>query len=246
MKVAPVIASVLALAFAAPLARASGASVAYADGRLTARLRGADLVSVLQDVARQAGLEIRGMPAAPKPVTIRLDDVPLEDALPRLLAGHNFALTYGPTGLRGVRLLNGPQGDVWVIPPGAPGWTEPPPPEKTGALAASHRPYAIGGRLARALGTEETTFTEIMRVATQDPDARVRADAMRVGLRILEAEPELRRDLVQALRGYDDAAVARWLASAAGEHAVEVARRAARYAGSDAIRARAAAVERLL
>ncbi len=227
-------------------ASSHASSVRYADGRLTADLQDADLVEVLREIARQSRLEIRGLPDDAPPVSLRLDDVALEEALPRLLAGQSFMLTYDTSGLRGVKLLNGSDLTPWVIPPGEPGWSPPEPETETGSLAASHRSVAIGGRLARAVGADQTSFSEIMGVALQGPDARTRADALRVALRILDAEPELQGDLLRTLDGFDDAALAGWLGRTAGEHASEVARRAARTAGSGAIRQRAAAVERLL
>jgi hypothetical protein len=245
MTIARCIALLLLFMVPPPTVRAA-MSVEYADGRLTAQLENADLVEVLREVARQSGLEIRGMPAEAAPVSVTLDDEPLADALPRLLAGQSFMLTYGTTGLKGVKLLNGSDLTPWVIPAGVPGWTDPEPTEETGSLAASHRLVAIGGRLARAMGAEQTSFSEITAVALQSPDARVRADALRIALRILSDEPELQGDLVRTLDGFDDAALARWLERTAGEHAPEVARRAAKSAGSGPIRQRAAAVERIL
>jgi hypothetical protein len=80
----------------------------------------------------------------------------------------------------------------------------------------------------------------------QGADSRVRADALRVTLRILETEPALHSDLLRVMDAWDDRALARWLTGTAGEYAAEVARRAARGPGLAAFRARAAPVERIL
>jgi len=238
--------ALVALLAGTPAGADSGA-VSYGDGRVTAHLQQAELGSVLDELARQTHLDIRGRPTPPAPVTIRLDRVPLEQALERLLAGHSFTFTYGVAGLKGVRLFGGSElAAERTIPPGAPGWTEPAPPEASGSLAASHRPVAIGGRLARALGSEQASFSDIVGVAFQGTDTRVRADALRVAFRILQTEPELYADVVHTVGAFDDRALANWLAKAAGTHASEVAQRAARTAHAGVLRERAAAVERLL
>jgi hypothetical protein len=235
---------VLLLLALAPAAVAAP-PVAYQDGRLTARLDGEDLTEVLGEVARQAGLEVRGTPTDPQPLRLQLDAVPLADALPRLLAGQSFLVTWGGGRIKGVRLLGGAHPTTLLATGESPA-SAPIEEGETGSLAASHRPVVIGGRLARAVGAEETNFSEIMGVAMQNPDPRVRADALRVGLRIVDAEPELRSDLLQALDGLDDAHVAAWLTKVAGSYAGEVARRAARTSRSGSLRLRAEAVERVL
>jgi hypothetical protein len=238
---------VVLLALAPVPAGATVPSIEYTDGRLTAHLEGADLTDVLRQVAQQAGLEVRGGLTAPQPVSVDLDAVPLADALPRLLGAQSFLLTYGRGGrLKGVTLLGSSDATSWLVPPPASGApAEAADTEVSGSLAASHRPVPIGGRLARAVGSEQTSFSEIMGVAMRDPSARVRADALRVGLRILDAEPELRSDFLRALDGMDDSFIAGWLVRVAGEHAEEIVRRAARSTRSGSLRLRAEAVERL-
>jgi hypothetical protein len=224
------------VAFASP--------ITVSEGRLTARLQDADVSEVVQEVARQAQLEVRGSLAAPAVVSIQLEDVPLADALPRLLAGQSFALTYASSGrLKGVRLLGGAEDAV--APVAAPVLDLPFEDASASAiLAASHRSVPIGGRLARAVGAEQTSFSQIIGVAMQNPDPRVRADALRIGLRILDAEPELRASVLETLDGIDDAWLAAWLTRIAGEHAPELARRAARSSRIGSLRLRAAAVQR--
>jgi hypothetical protein len=219
-------------------------TVQYADGRLTADLRDAELADVLGEVARQARLEVRGTLTAQR-LSLRLEAVPLVDALPRLLDKQSFVLTYDRAGeLKGVRFL-GSSTAPWSVPvPETTGST--PEVEQSGSLAASYRSVEVSGLLASALGAEVTDFSTIMGVALQSGDARLRADALRVGLRVLDAEPELRADVLRTLDGLDDAFLAGWLTQVARDHAEEVARRTARMARSRPLRRRAAAVVRLL
>jgi hypothetical protein len=236
---------VLALTCAASFAAAP--SVHYADGRLTAHLDDADLTAVLGDLARQAGLEIRGMPKSSGPSTIHLERVPLEEALSRLLAGQSFVLSYGPTGLRGVRFLG--SSDVVLVPATSPIAADPadllevPP---SGAQAASHRPVAIGGRLARAIGADQANFSSLIEVAMRNDDPRVRADALRVGFRILDSEPELQESVLYVLDHWGNDQLAGWLATVAGEYAEDIARRTAKSARWSPLRRRAEAVERII
>jgi hypothetical protein len=219
-------------------------TVQYAGGRLTVDLRDADLGDVLGEVARQARLEVHGTVTAQR-VSVRLEAVPLVDALPRLLKGQSFALTYDATGgVKGVRFL-GSSTALWPVP--VPETTASTPDvEQSGWLAASARPVQVGGLLASALGAEETNFSTIMGVALQSGDERLRADALRVGLRVLDAEPELRADVLRTLDGLDDESLVAWLTEVARDNAEEVARRTARMARSRPLRQRAKAVERLL
>ena len=117
--------------------------------------------------------------------------------------------------------------------------------EPSGAQLASDRPVPIGGRLARALGADHTTFSSIVDVAMQNPDSRVRADALRVAFRIVDAEPELRASVLDVLDHWNDVQLAGWLTHVAGDYAAEIVRRTARSARSGALRGRAQAVERI-
>jgi hypothetical protein len=221
--------------------------VQYDDGRLTAHLENADLTAVLVEIAGQAGLEIRGAPVDPRPVTIALDHVPLADALGRLLVGQSFVLRYTDAGLRGVRFLG--NSTATIVPASAPISADPadlrevPP---SGAQEASHRPVAIGGRLARAIGADHANFSDVVDVAMRNADPRVRADALRIGFRILDSEPELQQSVLYTLDHWGNDQLAGWLTAVAGEYAADVAHRTAKTARWDPLRRRAEAVERVI
>jgi len=65
---------------------------------------------VLAELGRVSGAEIRGAPREPRDLTAKFDDVPLPEALHRLLGDQNFMLKYGEADrLRMIELFGGPQ-----------------------------------------------------------------------------------------------------------------------------------------
>ncbi len=214
-------------------------AVRYADGRITVDVRDADLVDVLGEITRQAKLEVRGTPTAQR-LSIRLEAVPLTDALSRLLQEQSFDLTYDGAGeLKGVRFVSAASSKK--SPDSTP---EAPAPD--GSVAPIDRPVHVDGLLATALGADVTDFTTIVGVALESGDARLRAAALRAGLGALDADPELRTDVLGRLDAMDDVAAADRLTEVARDNAGEMARQTARLAHWGALRRRAAAIARLL
>jgi hypothetical protein len=191
---------------------------------------------------------VRGTPTAQR-LSVRLEAVPLVDALDRLLKGQSFVLTYdGAGGLKGVRFLRSSTA-AWsgAAPDTA---TATPKIDRSASMAAmaplANHPVQVDGLLAGALGAEESDFKTVMGVALQSGDAHLRADALRVGLGVLGDEPDLNDTVTKTLDAFDDAALADWLREIAPDHAQEVAQRMARMSRSGPLRRRAAAVARLL
>jgi len=78
--------------------------VGYAEGRLSVRADGTPLLSVLEAISKSTEIDILVSPELQgKDVTIEIVDVPLEDALKRVLRGINYAAIYGK------------EGDSWYI-----------------------------------------------------------------------------------------------------------------------------------
>jgi hypothetical protein len=89
---------------AGAVARA-GSPLEYDDGRVSARLAAVPLADVLDMFARESGATVSGDIAAPRTVTKRFDDVPVAEALDRLLGRQNFTLSFSRDGrLRRVEL----------------------------------------------------------------------------------------------------------------------------------------------
>ncbi len=219
-------------------------AVQYADGRITVDVRDAALADVLGEITRQAKLEMRGTPTVQR-LSIRLEAVPMVEALSRLLQGQSFDLTYDRAGeLKGVRFLGSstasskePAPETTASTPGM---------DSSTSVAPMDRPVHVEGLLASALGADVTNFSTIVGVALMSGDQRLRADALRVGLGVVDAEPDVRTDLLGRLDALDDAATADWLTDVARDNAEEVARQTARLARWRPLRRRAAAVARLL
>jgi hypothetical protein len=240
----------MAFAFVLP-AFAAAPEVRYANERLTVHAEAAPLPDVLRAVGKASGAEVRGEPAAAEPLTLTLDDVPLKDALTRILGDQSFTLTYAEDGhLRSIDLRGGPS----TATPKAP--TEPPaepagwPPteavriatEKVDQWTRSDTRYPITGRLADALKTKEATFSQIAEAAVTDPDSRVRAQGLRTGLRLLEGEREIRDDFVQMIDSVDDAFLVNYVRFFMKDNASEIVAAFGRTATTAALKTRAQSV----
>jgi hypothetical protein len=228
---------------------ATAPTVQYANGRLTADLRDVELTDVLAAVAAQGSLEIKGTPT-PRTISMKLDAVPLADALPRLLEGQSFALTYDRSGgLKGVRFLGASTSMPTPTPTPAPVGDHPSdPPAGTDleTAPATNRPVPIEGQLAGAVGADQSTFYQLMGVALQVGDARVRRDALRICLRLINTDPDLRAEILRAVEGVDDEFLANRLMAVSRANAQEIAERTARSLRSKSLRRRAIAVEELI
>jgi hypothetical protein len=108
--------------------------VRWKDGRVSVRAKGASRADVVATLAREAGLVVTGEVLVQRPVHKRFEDVPLPEALDRLLGGQNYALVYDDTGRpRRITLLGLPE------PPAKPAVARRPPPRvpRNAATAAA-------------------------------------------------------------------------------------------------------------
>ena len=84
-------------------------TIGYAHDLLSVHLRRAPMHDVLDEVSRQTGARIDGLPARPGDVTLAFDDEPLGRGLERLLASQSFVLRYDRAGrLAAIQLLPAP------------------------------------------------------------------------------------------------------------------------------------------
>lgn len=182
-------------------------SIHYRDDRLTVRANDVATTEVLEQLARSTGASIQGaQPDAPR-ISAEFEDVPLADALQRLLGKNSFNLVYGRNGLREIQLLGS-----------GPALSVQPPPARVDSLPPSlamlpgtlvlpfrnHPPVPVSGVLAQALGTKAATFDQLVPTAFHHENPQVRDAATKVCIQTIEAEPELKLAVEGALGGIDD------------------------------------------
>ena len=208
-----------------------GRIIRYASDKLTVELSQMALGDVLQEVGRQAGADIQGGLRTPRDVSAQFEDVPLPEALHRLLGEQNFALVYGEGGrLRTVKLLGGPLGPpptVSFATTASPSTTVPGKAADGAAallnIVVTHPPVPVTGRLATALGAETATVQQIVEAGLHNDDAGVRSEGIRRTLSLIEAEPDLRSALLGAMKTMDDGDLAGMMRNASPTHAEEIA-----------------------
>jgi hypothetical protein len=231
------------------------AHVSVRDGRMSVRLDDAVLRNVVADVAHQTGAEVKGTVPDDRTVSASFDDAPLDEGLRRLLGTLSFALVYEQDGrLRTIELRGGPR--ERVAPPAVGGdaqpGTLPSPPgvqEATDVLrkfAEGGRPIPVRGRLARALGAEAVPFTTLVQAAVDQDDPRVRADALRTGLRAIESDRDVREAFTTLLDAIGDDELVQVMRNMAKDRVVEFTNAIARGAHEDAVKARATSIVKLV
>src|SRR5216110_2105720 len=149
------------------VAEASPPMVTYRSDQLSVRLEKVALEDVLAELGRVSGAEIQGAPREPRDITAQFDDVPLPEALHRLLGDQNFMLTYGEGNrLRRIELFGGPQepGETSSTSPAA-GSTMPQNLAVVISVLEQHPPVPVTGRLAAALGGNTATFHQLFDAA---------------------------------------------------------------------------------
>src|SRR5438552_15658595 len=165
------------------VAEASPPIVTYRSDQLSVRLEKVALEDVLAELGRVSGAEIQGAPREPRDITAQFDDVPLPEALHRLLGDQHFMLTYGEGNrLRRIELFGGPQeprnagrrspaaGPVGSPSPAA-GSTMPQRLAVAISILERHPPVAVAGQLAQAFGGNTATFHQLLDAALHQPDA---------------------------------------------------------------------------
>jgi hypothetical protein len=187
-------------------------------------------------------------------VTATFDDVPLPEALHRLLGDQNFMLRYAePDRLRTIQLFGGVQeaheagetspaaGSARGSSPSA-GSTMPQSLAVAMSVLERHPPVPVSGSLATAIGGDTATFRQLFDAAMHQGDAAVRNEAFRVSLNAFETEPELRTTVLTALGGTDEAALGQVLRGVAGPRAEELANQIASEAKTAELRTKALSV----
>jgi hypothetical protein len=207
--------------------QAPPSTIHYWGDALTVRVAGVPLESILQEIGRQSGATIRGQLVDTGPRSVAFENVPLPQALRRLLHEQNFLLLYDGEGqLSVLELLSSPAASsrpvafaapaasVQKAPPGASASLRP-------TVALLERPVgALPDQLAEALGTDQVTLRRLIETGVQHEDQTVRAEAMRVALDTLQSDPELQSALLGRFAA-DDGALGQLILEIGGERTHE-------------------------
>ena len=212
------------------------------DHAVSAKLDGVPLPAVLARLSEATGAELAGETAQPRDVTLTLRRVPFEEALKRLLGTQSFTLTYQRSGgLKRITLGGVASGAFAPSRSGADGHSTTPATSGDEAKEAVQRiarflqanqPIRINGPVARLLGADAAPFGDVLQAALKNEDQRVRAQARRLMVEALAANPEVRTALATAIGTLPDETLVAVLRSAAGVDAQELAEAFARYGRS--------------
>jgi hypothetical protein len=228
--------------------------VTYRSDQVSVHLEKAPLEDVLAELGRVSGAEIQGMPRESRDITAQFDEVPLAEALHRLLGDQNFMLTYGDGNrLRRIELFGGPQAPSEMSPTspaaGSAGSRSPAAgstiPQSLGvamSLLERHPPVPVTGRLAAALGGDTATFRQLFDAAMHQQDPGLRTEALRASLSAVEADADLRGRLLTVFAGVDDVTLGQALREIAGPGAEQIANHVASQAQTGELRSKALSV----
>ena len=222
---AAMLAALSVSAAAKPLAR-----LEYKDDRVTMRADETPLADIIDAIKRQSGAELHGT-APEKNVTLSLDDVPLRDALQRMLGEESFALTYGEKGLKKLELRGGPSEAKGMLDKPADAAKAGEQPRDPNADLGMHDGKApphwiavhdglrdnvpVSGRLKEAAGADRASWDWVLHTASQSKDPELRTDAIRAGVHAVENDPLMREGVIGSLLRMDDQQLAEYIKAVA-------------------------------
>jgi hypothetical protein len=199
------------------------AAVSFEADRITGQFVGVPVEEVLRQIALATGADIVGSPVETRQVTIELDDVPIERALPRILGKQSFSLVFDAEGgLRRVRLINP------SAPPVAAGAARVAPPPTNGAqtpqqFLALEVPISTVGPLADQFGNSgKATMGQLLEQATASDDAAMRVASIDAAMAAIERDGGMQSSLEKMLTNVDDQLLANLVRGAAGQRATEI------------------------
>jgi len=213
------------------------AGLQFEHGRLSARLERVPLDQVLTALKRETGMTVTGVPRDWRQVTKQFDDLPLPEAVDRLVGEQNFVLWYDREG-RPKRL------ELLGVPQPAPTHDPSATPNTAAVLTvlARHGAVNVAGELAKAVGgARQATLPQLL-FAMRKPEPSVRAQAQNLVLDAIERDPAL----LATLRSADVDQLARLLRGLAGDQSEAFVSFLSTRSTDPALRAKAAQVVRQL
>jgi len=217
--------------------------VAVDGDRVRATFREVPTSDVVDAIAAASGAEVVGGIERTDPVTIVLEDVPIDEALDRILGGQSFTIVYGGDGsIRRIRLLgSGSEGS-----PGASKAAKSRRAIKPHELFGAEVRVSSAGPLFDALGSDTTTLGELFEIAAKNEQANLRLAAVDAGVNAIEADPDLQGAVDELLDGTEDGQLANMARLGAGERAAELVSRILSRTRRPDVRQRAVSVLRSL
>lgn len=208
-------------------------AVTFRDGRLSVDATDVPTMTLLARIADVTGATVSGTVTEPAAVTISFRDVPVRQAIDRIVGDTNFTLRYGADGtLRRISLRGR------SLPPPTRGRAKPRHGRILFQRAWLKRPAEkIPRSLAEALGAERLPLPRLLRSLRTLQDASLRREAVTTFVRSIERDPVLRR----SWRAMQPAEVASFMRQQAGPQAREAIQSLAAVTQSARMRAQAAA-----
>jgi hypothetical protein len=198
----------------------AGDLVRYENGRVTVRATNAPLDRLLRDIANQTGATMWGNPPT-RTASFDMHDVPLADALKRMMGADSFMLTYGTDGhVRAIRFLGRGEAVVYASPAPSPAAVADAAPaasplaEEEKQAGVLQKPVVVQDYppLRRAVGTTTPSIGEVLHAATnQNPN--VRSGAREVILATFASDPAVEAAYLSTLEPVDDATLAKMLSA---------------------------------
>jgi len=220
--------------------------VGYHDGRVTATLKDAPLNAVLQQLAHASTAELRDPADDPRPITAEFHDVPLQEALERLLGEHNFTLRYEEGRLKTIEVKGVRQAQTKLKAAGGSDESEPQEPAKWIAiyrLFDGRGPVEVDGKLKQATGnTGHANWDMLVNTAIANEDPRVRRAAVRAGMKVLQADRDLYDSVVGTAGDMSDEDLAMLARKRAHYRAEDLVKNIIRESSDREIRTRATGV----
>ena len=204
-------------------ARPAAPVVRYAQDVVSVRVLDMALAEVLGEIGRQSGAAIRGQVREARRVSADFEDVPLPDALQRLLGDQNFLLVYDAGHRpRMVELLGLPAEALPAVADTAKSQPEPElSSEDALRLLDRHPAVLLKAELKEALGVEAMSLKQLLDTSLNHAEKPVRAEATRTLLAAIKADGELRSALFSALAPMDETALGALVRRMAGDRAQE-------------------------
>lgn len=245
---------VLTPAWAAPEAEtkpAKAPTVRYRDDKVSVDLHEASVEVVLQALAKESGAELVGSTRAEHPLTMSFQNVPLKEALERLVGAQNFTLKYDEHGkLRAIELRGGPE----AAKPRKPG--EPTSYSGEDTSNPKHRAFfkpfdrrdtiPISGELKKKIGKDEVGWDYLGNTAIGDQDPRIRQAALHALVKALDQDPEMKAAVLASLNAMSTEELASFARERAYYRAEDLVRNAIREIPDQELRSRARDVLREL